>query len=151
MANKDSLIDCPLCGEKGACYSIAINEFHSSYLCLGCGFQSSDLMVDGEYDVEEYEKELPELYKDVKKTDSQNRVWYPSVTNIEDKGTVFLNGASKEDCKWSAIKSVKLTKAEKKLDKFKGKTWKSDSSSLKNFGNGPESYLDALEYIEVDF
>ena len=146
--NKDNLIDCPLCGEKAGCYSIKINETKNSYLCLGCGYQSSDLMKEGEYDVESYEQEMPELYKDMKKVDSSGRVWYPSVVNIQEKGTVFMNGTSTEDSRWSAIKNIELTEEDKQKPIFKGKTHKSDSSSLKDFGN---DYLSALEHIGIDF
>ena len=146
--NKDNLIDCPLCGEKAGCYSIKINETKNSYLCLGCGYQSSDLMKEGEYDVESYEMEMPELYKDMKRVDSEGRVWYPSVVNIQEKGTVFMNGTSKDDAKWSAIRNVELTEEDKQKPIFKGKTHKSDSSSLKDFGN---DYLSCLEYIGLDF
>jgi len=146
--NNDNLIDCPLCGEKAGCYSIKINETKNSYLCLGCGHQSSDLMKEGEYDVESYEMEMPELYKDMKKVDSEGRVWYPSVVNIQEKGTVFMNGTSKDDARWSAIRNVELTEEDKQKPIFKGKTHKSDSSSLKDFGN---DYLSALEHIGIDF
>lgn len=103
-------------------------------------------MRDGEFNFEEYESELPQLYIDAKKIDSEGKVWYPNVVNIQDKGTVFLNGSSVEDSKWSAIKSVKLTKEEKKDPKFKGKTHKSDSSTLMDFD---QDYLSALEYVGI--
>jgi DNA-directed RNA polymerase subunit RPC12/RpoP len=143
----DRLTDCPHCGQIGAVYTTQINEFHSSYLCLGCGYQTNDLMVDGEYNTEEYEAELPNLYIDAKKKDDKNRVWYPNVVNIPDKGTVFLNGTSVEDCQWSAILNVPLNKEDKKKAIFKGKTHKSDPSSLQNFVG---DYLSALEYINVE-
>lgn len=146
--SKDTLIDCPLCGEKSGCYSIDINEFHKSYLCLGCGYQSSDLLKVEEYDAEEYEAQLPELYKDIKRLDSENRVWYPSAVNIQEKGTVFANGTNKEDWQWTAIKNIELTEEDKQKTIFKNKTHKSDPSSMKNFGN---DYLSALEYIGVEF
>jgi len=143
----DKLTDCPHCKQIGSVYTTAINEFHNSYLCLGCGFATNDLMTEKEFDFEEYEKEMPQLYIDIKKIDDLKRVWYPNVVNIQDKGTVFLNGSSAEESQWSAIKSVKLTKEEKKNPKFKDKTHKSDSSTLTNFGG---DYLSALEYIGVE-
>ena len=143
----DKLTDCPHCGQVGAVYTTAINEFHNSYLCLGCGFATNDLMIEKEFDFEEYEKEMPQLYVDAKKIDDLKRVWYPNVVNIQDRGTVFLNGSSAEEAKWSAIKSVKLTKEEKKNPKFKDKTHKSDSSTLTDFGG---DYLSALEFIGVE-
>jgi hypothetical protein len=143
----DKLTDCPLCGQIAAVYTTQINEFHNSYLCMGCGYQTNDLMVKEEYDFEEYEKQLPQLYVDCKRLDDKNRVWYPSVVNIPDKGTVFLNGSNSENCKWSAIKNIELTEEEKQKPIFKGKTFKSDSSTMKDFDN---DYLSALEYIGVE-
>ncbi len=105
-------------------------------------------MKEGEYDVESYEMEMPELYKDMKRVDAEGRVWYPSVVNVQEKGTVFMNGTNKDDSRWSAIKNVELTEEEKQKPVFKGKTHKSDSTSLKDFGN---DYLSALEHIGIDF
>jgi hypothetical protein len=142
----DKLTDCTICDQLGSVYTTAINEFHNSYLCLGCGFTTNDLMRENEFNFEEYEKELPQLYIDAKVIDSENKVWYPNVVNIQDKGTVFLNGTSLEDAQWSAIKSIKLTEEEKENVKFKGKTHKSDSSTLTDFGG---DYLSALEFIGI--
>jgi len=143
----DKLTDCLICGQIGSVYTTAINEFHNSYLCLGCGFTTNDLMREAEFNFEEYETELPQLYIDAKKIDSEGKVWYPNVVNILDKGTVFLNGASVEEAQWSAIKSVELTEEEKANSKFKGKTHKSDSSTLTDFGS---DYLSALEFIGIE-
>jgi len=142
----DKLTDCPHCKQVGAVYTTAINEFHNSYLCFGCGYQTNDLMIEGEYNVEEYEAELPNLYIDAKKKDDQDRVWYPNIVNIQDKGTVFLNGTSLENAQWSAILNVPLNEEDKSKAIFKNKTHKSDSKSMKNFGS---DYLSALEYIGV--
>lgn len=147
MTKKDTLIDCPLCGEPMACYKIPVNESKFSYMCLGCGYISSDFLVEGEYDVEEYENELPELYKEIKKVDSKGRVWYPNVVNIPEKGVVFISGTTPEDSEWSAIKNIPLTEEEKALPRFKGQRYKSDPKTLTDFGN---DYLSALEYIGVD-
>lgn len=141
----DTLINCPKCSEPNACYKLPINEVKNSYHCLGCGFQTSDLLKEGDYDVETYEAEMPELFKDIKYTDKEGRVWYPNVINIEHKGTVFPNGSSKEDWQWSAIKSVSLTEEEKESPRFKGKQFKSDSKSLQNFGL---DYFAAADYID---
>jgi hypothetical protein len=143
----DKLTDCTICDQIGSVYTTPINEFHNSYLCLGCGFTTNDLMTKEEFNFEEYEKELPQLYVDSKALDNKNRVWYPNVVNILDKGTVFLNGTCTDDAQWSAIKSIELTKEEKKSPKFKGKTHKSDSTTLTDFGS---DYLSALEFIGID-
>jgi len=140
----DKIIDCPLCSEKAACYKIPMNEFHNSYVCFGCGFTTNDLMVENEFNFEEFESSLPELYKDIKKIDSKNRVWYPQAINIQGKGTVFAKGPNKDNWQWSAIKSIELTEEEKTLPKFKNQTHKSDSSSLQDFG---KDFIEACDYI----
>ena len=139
----DQLTICPKCKCDG-CYVTPINETKSNYFCWGCGFQTNDLMKEGEFDFVGYEETLPYLYKDIKHTDKEGRVWYPISINIPDKGTVFLNGKSKEDVQWSAIKVVELTEEEKQQPKYKGLTYKSDAKSLQSFGN---DFIEAVDYI----
>ena len=140
----DNLTTCDKCKAEDSCYTTSINEFHNSYTCLNCGFHTNDLMVEEEFNFEEYEAEFPELYKDIKYVDEKNRVWYPYIINIEGKGTVFANGASKEEWEWCGIKSVPLTDEEKESGKFKDKQYKSDSKTLKSFR---QDYFEAADYI----
>ena len=88
---EDNLVICPKCGSD-ACYQTPINEFHSNYACFGCGYQTSDLIREGEFNFEEYDQSLPYLYVDIKHTDGEGRVWYPQSVNIENQGTVFAYG-----------------------------------------------------------
>lgn len=140
----DNLDTCPKCKAPESCYSTEINEVAKQYVCLSCGFTASDLFLQGEYDAMEYELEMPELFKDIKYVDEELRVWYPHVINVEGKGTVFPNGSSKDNWHWAAIKSVPLTDEEKENPRFKGKQYKSDSKTMKNFG---EDYFAACDYI----
>ena len=142
---KDEMIICPKCG-CDACYKTQINEVKSSYFCWGCGYQTNDLMKEGEFDFVGYEEILPELYKDVKHQDEEGRVWYPITINLEDKGTVFLNGKSADTIEWSGIKVIELTEEEKTQPKFKDKKYKSDAKSLKSFGN---DFIEACDYVGV--
>lgn len=137
-------MDCPLCSEKSCCYELNINETKKSYTCFGCGFTSTDLLISGEFDIDQYEENMPELYKDIKKIDSKNRIWYPQVINIEGKGTVFANGKNKDSWQWSAIKSVPLTEEEKQSGKYKNTLYKSDSKSLLSF---EKDFIEACDYI----
>ena len=141
----DQLTTCPKCGCDG-CYKTPINEVKFNYFCWGCGFQTSDFMKEGDFDFAAYEEIIPELYKDIKYKDEEGRVWYPITINLEDKGTVFLNGTSAEDYQWSAIKVIELTEEEKAQPKFKGKIYKSDAKSLKSFGN---DFIEACDYLGV--
>lgn len=139
----DELVTCPSCGSD-ACYSKPINETKNAYTCFGCGFNSNDLMLEGEYDVEAFEEDLPLLYSDIKKVDKEGRVWYPNVINVAEKGTVFASGRSAESWGWNAIKVRPLNEEEKKQLSNKGIEYKSDSTTLKNFGN---DFIEALDYI----
>jgi hypothetical protein len=140
----DNLITCPKCKAPESCYTTPVNEFHKAFACLSCGFQTNDLMREGEFNFEEYEKNLPELYKDIKTVDEEGRVWYPNIINIESVGTVFANGASKDEWEWCGILNVELIQEEKESPRFKGKNYKSDSKSLKNFGR---DYFAACDYV----
>jgi len=140
----DNLTTCPKCKAEESCYSTSINEFHKAYACFNCGYATNDLMRDEEFNFEAYEDAMPELYKDLKYIDEEGRVWYPQAINVEDKGTVFANGTSKEDWEWAGIKTIELTEEEKESPKFKGKTHKSDSASLQGFG---DEFFEACDYI----
>lgn len=139
----DKMSICPKCGCDG-CYVTPINETKNNYFCWGCGFQTNDLMVEGEFDFAQYEETMPELYKDIKYVDSEKRVWYPISINLPDRGTVFLSGKSTEEVQWSAIKVVPLTEEEKKQPKYKNLKYKSDAKSLKHFGN---DFIEACDYM----
>lgn len=140
----DKLDVCPKCGCDG-CYVMPINETKNSYSCFGCGFTTTDIMIDGQYDKEAYEESLPELYKDLVYKDDKGRNWYPQTINTP-KGSVFINGSSVDNWQWSAIKTVPLTEEEQKMPRYKGLDHKSDPKSLQSFGN---DFIEALDYIGV--
>ena len=140
---KDKLDNCPKCGCDG-CYVQPVNRYKKSYFCWGCGFQTNDLMKVGEFDFDQYEETLPELYKDIKYVDAKKRVWYPITINLEAKGTVFIHGTNADDWQWAAIKSVLLTEEEQAEPRYKGATYKSDAKSLKHFG---QDLIEACDYI----
>lgn len=141
----DKMTICPKCACDG-CYITPINETKLNYFCWGCGFQTNDLMKQGEFNFEEYEETLPELYRDIKYIDGEKRVWYPISINLQNKGTVFLNGKNVKETQWSAIKVVPLTEEEKKQPKYKNLSYKSDAKSIKHFGN---DFIEACDYIGV--
>ena len=139
----DNLIICPKCGSD-ACYSTQINEIKNAYNCMGCGYHSNDLMIEGEFEDFEYEMTMPELHKDLKYIDEQKRIWYPMTINIEGKGTLFANGTSIHDWKWSVIKMRELTEEEQKEAINKGSKFKSDPSTMKHFEN---DFIEACDYL----
>jgi hypothetical protein len=86
---------------------------------------------------------MPELYKDIKFIDTNKQVWYPTVLNVSDKGTVFVNGTDKDNWGWAGIKAVETTDEEK--IKLKGAPYKSDPKTLKTFDR--KSFDEACAYI----
>ena len=99
--------------------------------------------------MEQFEEILPELYKDLKYIDDQKRIWYPLVVQNET-GIVFVDGNSKENWGWGAIKNRPLNEEEKQVYINENKEvppYKSDSSTLEHFGK--MGFLKALNYIEV--
>jgi hypothetical protein len=110
---------------------------------MGCGFTSNELMIDGEQLVKETEEVMPELYKDIRFVGDNNQVWYPTVINVADKGTVFVNGTTKENWGWAGIKVIETTDEEK--EKLKGAKYKSDPKTLKTFNK--EAFDEACAYI----
>jgi len=143
---KDSLGTCPGC-TSDACYITEINPVVKEYKCFGCGFYTSDLLKEGVWDITEYEKAFPELYKDIKFTDKEGRVYYPQTIKDIEKGIVFPLGSSPEDWEWAAIKSIPMTKEEtvsfKKLHN-KDVHFKNDPKTLQKFGQA--GFIDALDY-----
>lgn len=145
---KDNLETCLKCGGD-ACYTTELNSTAKNYFCFGCGFTTNDLMIIGEFDFDQYEETLPELYKDIKVNDGSQRVWYPITINLEDKGTVFAKGTSLMDWQWAGIKVKEVSKEEQEKFKIPGLDksykYKTDMTTLKEYSQ--HDFMEALEYI----
>jgi hypothetical protein len=138
---EDKLVICSRCGSD-ACYE----HKHQGIIissCMGCGFTTNELMIDGSELVTQTEEVMPELYKDLRFVDDKNQVWYPTVISIEDKGTVFVNGTTVDNWGWAGIIAVETTDEEK--EKLKGAKYKSDPKTLKMFGK--DQFDEAVNYI----
>lgn len=138
---EDKLVTCSRCGSD-ACYEHN-HQGITIWSCMGCGFTTNELMIDGSELIKATEEVMPELYKDLRFVDDKNQVWYPTVVNIEDKGTVFVNGTTVDNWGWAGIKATETTDEEK--EKFKGAKFKSDPKTLKMFDQ--KSFDEACAYI----
>lgn len=138
---EDKLVTCSRCGSD-ACYEHN-HQGITIWSCMGCGFTTNELMIDGSELIKATEEVMPELYKDLRFVDDKNQVWYPTVVNIEDKGTVFANGTTVDNWGWAGIKATETTDEEK--EKFKGAKFKSDPKTLKMFDQ--KSFDEACAYI----
>ncbi len=86
----------------------------------------------------------PELYKDLMTTDKDGRVWVPATVTLPNKGMVFLDGTSKLNWKWSAVRSIEITKEERTSKKFPAEqTMKMDMKNMKQYGQ--RDFVDALD------
>ena len=137
---------CPLCKVETACYVAPLNEFANTYFCWHCGFNTTDLMREGDFDFDEIELALPQLYLDLAKVDSEGRKWYPTTINLPDKGTVFVNGSNVHDAQWAGILVRPLTPEEEVKYAKKSIKYVSDPTTLRMFGS---SFIDAAEYVGV--
>jgi len=145
---KDSLEICTKCNSDAA-YVTPLNSTHNQYYCFGCGFSTSDFMKQDEFDFEEYESTIPELYKDIKFIDAEKRVWYPITINIQDKGTVFIHGTNVDDWEWAGVKVKEISEEEKGKFKIPGTedfyAYKTDMKTLKKFPR--KDFIEGLDYI----
>lgn len=142
---KDQLVDCKRCGGN-ACYEQHIDKNTTTWLCMGCGFTTSTVMNEGGKVVKDLLETSPELYKDLLFTDSDKKVWAPSTITLPGKGMVFLDGTSKDDWQWSAVKAIKITDEERKVKNFpKDQEYKMDMQGAKKFSE--KDFMDALEII----
>lgn len=142
---KDNLVEGPF--GSNACYEQVFEQDGKeikTWMCFGSGFTTSTLMTKGSQAVENAMSTSPELYRELMHVDKNDLVWFPSTITLPNKGMVFLDGTSKKDWKWAAIKSVPITEEEK--SKFpEGQTHKMDMKSIKHFNQ--KDFMDALEDI----
>jgi hypothetical protein len=141
----DTIIDCPKSGGD-LCYKIEINKDITNFHSLSCGFWTNSLMTEGSKFYNEQIETLPELYKALAWTDPKTDfIWLPNMVNVEEKGIVFADGTGANNWSWGAAKAVKIPEEEK--EKFKGKEYRADMTTLKHFVE--RDYIEALSYIGV--
>lgn len=142
---KDQLVECNRCGGN-ACYEQHIDENTTTWLCMGCGFTTSTMMLEGGKLVHDLMETSPELYKDLLFKDSNNRMWAPSTITLPGKGMVFLDGTNKDEWQWAAVKAVTITEEDRNLKQYPAdQVYRMDMPNAKYFGQ--REFMDALEVI----
>jgi hypothetical protein len=148
----EQMITCPK--SKGdACMVTENTHGIKTYFSFSCGFQTNDLMKEGEAFYEEQISVLPELYKDlIWKDPETGLMWLPSMINEPTKGMVFANGPSKEEWGWAAVKAIPVTEEEKEKYPIPGKKgqfyeFRMAMDTLKMFDE--RDFMDGLSYIGV--
>lgn len=139
----DNLVTCKRCGSD-ACYEQQLSENITTWLCMGCGFTTSTQLEKDSILYNQTLESSPELYKDLLFVDNNNRGWFPATITVPEKGMVFIDGTSKDDWKWSAVKAVKIPEEEK--NKYpENQEYKMDMKNIKYFER--KDFMDALEVI----
>ncbi len=139
----DKLTDCKRCGSN-ACYEQHINEQLTTWLCMGCGFTTSTVMTEDGQATKNALEASPELYKDLLHKDEDGHIWMPATVTLPAKGMVFIDGSTKENWKWTAVKAAPILQEEK--HKYpEGQTHKMDMKGAKHFSQ--RDFMDALEVI----
>ena len=115
----------------------------TTWLCFGSGLTSSTLMTKGSETVTAALEISPELYKDLMFEDKDGKVWLPTTITLPSKGMVFIDGTTKEDWKWAAVKAIPLQEGDKKISE--DQTHKMDMQNIKHYGEN--DFMDALEHI----
>ena len=146
----EKLVNCKRCGGN-ACYEQVITpdeikETVTTWLCMGCGFTTSTLMVEGGKVLTDLLETSPELYKDLLFTDEDKRSWAPATITLPGKGMVFIDGNSSSNWQWAAVRAIPLTVEEKKSGRFpKEQEVKMDMINGKKFKQN--EFMDACEHI----
>ena len=141
----DNLTTCKRCGGN-ACYEQKVNDDITTYLCMGCGFTTSTLLKEGSEQVDNAVTTSPELYKDLMFKDQDGFIWLPSTITLPEKGMVFIDGKSKTDWNWSAVKAIEITKKDRELKQYPAdQKYRMDVKNSKLFGQ--KEFMDALEVI----
>ena len=147
MIDKDSLVEGPF--GSNACYERTFEQDGkeiTTWLCFGSGYTTSTLMTKGSEVVAAALETSPELYKDLMHEGKDNRVWIPATITLPGKGMVFVDGTSKKDWKWSAVKSISLTEEEINSKRYpEGQTLKMDMANAVKYEQ--KDFMDALEVI----
>ena len=145
--NQGQLVEGPF--GSNACYEQTFEQDGKeikTWLCFGSGYTTSTLMTTGSTAVTNLLETSPELYKDLMYTDDINRVWFPATMTLPEKGMVFVDGSSKDNWQWAAVKAIPLTEEEITSGRFpKGNKYKMNIKESKRFGK--EDFMDALEVI----
>jgi len=132
---------------SNACYEQSFEQDGvevKTWLCFGSGYTTSTLMTEGSNTTKDLLETAPELHKDLIHKAEDGKIWFPATITLPEKGMVFVDGTSKKDWHWSAVKAVPITEAEK--SKYpEGQAFKMDMPNGEKFSK--KDFMDALEYI----
>ena len=118
----EELSNCIICETQNSVVTVKMGGVNTQ-ICQSCGYQTNEGMIEGT-DLEKtlYDSQ-PELFKDLKLVDNDNKVWYPTVLNEQNKAMLFPDGKNSEDWGWRVAQYIPLTDKDKPIP---GQTHKLD-------------------------
>lgn len=151
ISRQDGLVVCPKCGSN-VCYAQRVED-EETWICMTCGFTSTTLMKEGTETEKAVSERQPRLYQDLRFVDKDGYVWYPAVLSQSETGMVYLDGTSKEDCKWVAVPLVIIPRPRRRELIKRGKLTKdqkylADHSNRKEF-SFDQGFIEALTYLKM--
>lgn len=151
----DKKIECPHCNSNNCFqedYKVETNTL-SSYMCMNCGYTTTTLYKKDSQIIEDYEKQCPDLFKDLKFHDTKtDLIWYPIVLNFPDLGLVFPDGTNAFDWKWRAVPMIKVSEDEKEkypIPSQPGKFYESRADMESSRTYAPSMFQDACKFLNI--
>jgi hypothetical protein len=129
----------PFTGNKCVLIEADENTGMESRICMESGMTTTDRFIVGSRAIEQYEKFVPELYKDTKFVDQTlNQVWYLSTMRTH-VACLYAQGTTKDDYDWRLAMVKMLDADERKKYPVDGKegefhTHIVDVENAKQFG-----------------
>jgi hypothetical protein len=81
-----------------------------SYMCMESGYVTTDQLIEGSQQIEEFEKGITTLMRQIKFTDPETKlVWYPAFLR-SPYAMLFCTGTNEHDMLWQVAKVVDLPK-----------------------------------------
>lgn len=142
---ESKLEQCPVCGTP-TCYTQLLGDGKFTKMCLRCGFTTTSEMKKGSKAINNVLETSPELYRDLIYTDDQGYCWTPATIIVPEVGMVFVDGTSKDNWKWGAVKAIKRPRAERRRNPDKPK-YRMDSGNIKHFE--PTEFSDACNHVKL--
>jgi hypothetical protein len=138
----------PITGNKCVIIEADENANINSYMCMESGYTTTDNFKTDSKSVEQYEKTITELMREIKFIDEKtNLVWYPSFLHIPGAGMLYCSG-DKQNMKWEVAPVVEIIGDERlkyPIPNKKGEYYTSKLDTENSIKYDKENFTDALD------
>ena len=141
----------PITGNECVIIEADENTNINSYMCMESGYTTTDQFQINSKAVELYEKQITDLMREVKYTDTNlGLIWYPAFLNVPNVGMLYCIGENQSNMSWEVAGTIDLTGEERLKYPLPGKdgeyfTSKLDTENAKKFNK--DEFSEALDYF----